>query len=501
MATLYANPYDLEAKGFYFNDLVDYQSKMKANVNSFGMPVEEYSFDFIDGSDAEYELYELMSSGDFIDLKSYFNAIDTIDDDQLPALVYLMDTMGLEFDNAMDNIEDVYVYEGDAKDYVNQSFIPDVMFDLSTLHPSLIDFKALGRDYSINELEIRDLHYIPYDAGYYVYQNWLEENLENVRNWGLSPDYYIDVDALVVALEHDGQIDEFRVKGKTYTITNVMDVQEMRNNPAICKDGHISSSGMPMKMGKKWQKSYPQPKHARGVCTRHDGVDTILTNAQYNKLKPKRLTDYDLEGDAEFVTYREERHPKLGKAIAFDKKKKAKAKSKKKNPSRKLDIELPNSNLSVVGVGHDRNGNSVIKFSFPNQRAFSVQVYGDMFNDEWKELFHNQSLSSQSLHNLEQQIIFYIHEYGSAKQKSSLRIYRSNPLPQSQEEIEWLNWAEGYGLKKVLDEDGQLMFLFEMDQDVDGSIVREAEMLGGDVRSANFFQDGNMVIYTDVYVD
>ena len=426
MSTLYANPYDLEARGFYFNDLADYQSKMKANVNSFGMPVEEYSFEFIDGSDAEYELYELISSGDFINLTSYFNAIDTVDDDQLPALVYLMDNMGLDFDSAMDNVEDVYVYEGDAKDYVDREYIPAVMHDLSRLHPSLIDFKALGKDYSINELEIRDLGYLPYDAGYYVYENWLEENLENVRNWGLSPDYYIDVDALVRTLEHDQQIDEFRVKGRTYTITNVMDVQEMRNNPAICKDGYISSSGMPMKMGKKWQKSYPQPKHARGVCTHHDGVDTILTNAQYQKLKPKRLKDYDLDGDDEFVTYREERHPKLGKAIALDKKKKAKAKAKKKNPRNiKLDIELPNTNLYVVGVGKDTNGNSVIRFSYPNQRAFSVQVYGDMFNDEWKELFHKKSLSYHQMLKLEDQIVSYINEYGSPSQKHNLIVYPS----------------------------------------------------------------------------
>ena len=73
-------------------------------------------------------------------------------------------------------------------------------------------------------------------------------------------------------------------------------------------------------------------------------------------------------------------------------------------------------------------------------------------------------------------------------------------LVQSKAELKWLNWAEGYGLEKLLDENKQLIFLFEMDQDVDGSIVREAETMGGDIRSVSFFPDGRMVIYTNEYV-
>ena len=40
------------------------------------------------------------------------------------------------------------------------------------------------------------------------------------------------------------------------------------------------------------------------------------------------------------------------------------------------EIAFQNSNLYLNGFGTDTNGNSVIKVSFPNQRAFSIQTNG-----------------------------------------------------------------------------------------------------------------------------
>lgn len=382
MATLYANPYDVGARGFYFEDETDFEQKQKSNLNSFGMPVEEYSFEFISGDDAEHELFNALEDNGFINLNDYFQTLREVNDDQIPALVYLVGVMNLDIENALDNVDDVYVYEGDAKDYINNEFIPEIMFDLSNLNENLIDFKALGRDFDINHLELREMNLPPSDLGYYVYSNedWLDENLENVRNYGISPDYYIDEDALIEGLQNDQQIDEFRIKGKTYTITNVMDVQEMRNNPALCKDGHISSSGMPQPMGAKWQKSYPMPKHARGVCTKHGGVDTVLTKKEYEKLKPKRLQDFNLKGDDDFVTYREERHPKVGKAIAFAKKKKAKAKSKKKNPP---------SDMSLSELLYIRN----LMMSYQGTFGSWVGGIGESFCDWYTDLMQQLMLS------------------------------------------------------------------------------------------------------------
>ena len=63
---------------------------------------------------------------------------------------------------------------------------------------------------------------------------------------------------------------------------------------------------------------------------------------------------------------------------------------------------------------------------------------------------------------------------------------------------QWQEWAEGYGLQEEEDNEGQLIFYFDINDDVDGTIVNEAEIMGGDVQSTGSY-DGNMIIYTGVY--
>ena len=72
-------------------------------------------------------------------------------------------------------------------------------------------------------------------------------------------------------------------------------------------------------------------------------------------------------------------------------------------------------------------------------------------------------------------------------------------LPLTAKAKEWLEWGEGYGLNPEEDNEGQLLFFFDLNDDVDGSIAREAEKMGGDLQSAGMTQDGNMVIYTGEY--
>ena len=45
-----------------------------------------------------------------------------------------------------------------------------------------------------------------------------------------------------------------------------------------------------------------------------------------------------------------------------------------------ISVSLPNSNLYLVASGLDINGNKVVKLSFPNARAFSIQTNGKLRN-------------------------------------------------------------------------------------------------------------------------
>ncbi|MGB7433215.1 MAG: antirestriction protein ArdA, partial [Ahrensia sp.] len=51
MTTLYAQPYNIDANGFYFESAEDYAAKAKDNVDRYGQFVEEYEIQFIDGED------------------------------------------------------------------------------------------------------------------------------------------------------------------------------------------------------------------------------------------------------------------------------------------------------------------------------------------------------------------------------------------------------------------------------------------------------------------
>ena len=75
---------------------------------------------------------------------------------------------------------------------------------------------------------------------------------------------------------------------------------------------------------------------------------------------------------------------------------------------------------------------------------------------------------------------------------------KSTP-PRSKAEYKWLEWGEGYGLNPEEDNEGQLLFYFDLNDDVDGTIANEAEIMGGSIEPASYPPDGNVVVYTDVY--
>ena len=56
MTKFYAQPYDLSATGFYFDDAESFQAKIKSIRNVYGQPVEEFEIQFIDGDNIDCDL-------------------------------------------------------------------------------------------------------------------------------------------------------------------------------------------------------------------------------------------------------------------------------------------------------------------------------------------------------------------------------------------------------------------------------------------------------------
>ena len=87
-------------------------------------------------------------------------------------------------------------------------------------------------------------------------------------------------------------------------------------------------------------------------------------------------------------------------------------------------IGFENSNLYLNSFGIDSNGNRVVKISYPNSRAFSIQTNGVL--KETNNLFTKNinQLSQKELNLIENEVINYINSYGSKEQKNKLRVYK-----------------------------------------------------------------------------
>ena len=87
-------------------------------------------------------------------------------------------------------------------------------------------------------------------------------------------------------------------------------------------------------------------------------------------------------------------------------------------------IAFPNSNLYLTGAGLDTNGNWTVKVGFPNDRAFSIQTNGVL--RETNRLTHNKlsEITPEQLEVIEKEVVGYVSEFGSKKQKSKLKNYK-----------------------------------------------------------------------------
>ena len=57
---LHAQPYDITATGFYFEDYDDYSAKAAKLRNDYGDPVEEFEIQFIDGDRIDCDLAQAI---------------------------------------------------------------------------------------------------------------------------------------------------------------------------------------------------------------------------------------------------------------------------------------------------------------------------------------------------------------------------------------------------------------------------------------------------------
>lgn len=147
-ARFYAQPYDMDARGFFFVDAVDYESKRNACRNAYGDEVEEFEIQFIDGNDLDAAMFEALGINQATILP-FINKLDEWDDDNKTKLIIAVGEGGYSFDIAHDNPDDFEVdlyADMTLKDLAYQ-FVDDGLFgDIPERLSYYLDYDAIARD-------------------------------------------------------------------------------------------------------------------------------------------------------------------------------------------------------------------------------------------------------------------------------------------------------------------------------------------------------------------
>lgn len=155
MPQLHAQPYDLDAIGFYFESFEEYASKAGKNCNAHGDPVEEYEIQFIDGDDIDCALAKAWDTNQ-ANIGGYFTACDEWEDYQKKIFIIAVGEVGYQFDHETvfpDNFDiDIYHVESMtelAEQFVDEGFFGDIPDQLS----GYIDMRAIARDLEFDYAE------------------------------------------------------------------------------------------------------------------------------------------------------------------------------------------------------------------------------------------------------------------------------------------------------------------------------------------------------------
>ncbi len=156
MTTLYAQPYDISANGFFFETVEEYNQKSSGNFNQIGHPVEEYEIEFIDGEDINVELFKAIGIHQS-NIADFLEACDNWSDNEKYKVIIATGEGHYSFDFKMHTPDDfdVDIYEMDTMKELAEYFADEGLFGNIPEHiQNYIDYEAMARDLRMDYSEI-----------------------------------------------------------------------------------------------------------------------------------------------------------------------------------------------------------------------------------------------------------------------------------------------------------------------------------------------------------
>lgn len=149
----YANPYNTEVQGFFFERFDEFEEKLSNTTDRFGWMVEEVEIDVIDGTKEELELVNAIGVNQG-NLKEVIEYLDTSDENEWPALFFLLDhNIVQSFEDAKDKVEDVCITESRlidaASELFDECYLSEIPKQSRGFIERYIDYGAFARDCEI----------------------------------------------------------------------------------------------------------------------------------------------------------------------------------------------------------------------------------------------------------------------------------------------------------------------------------------------------------------
>tara|TARA_R110002096_G_scaffold174994_3_gene350777 strand:+ start:6261 stop:6767 length:507 start_codon:yes stop_codon:yes gene_type:complete len=148
MTTLYANPYDQSAFGFYFEDADEYFEFSRKLRNRYGDKVEEFELDFVNGEHIDAELAKAWGLNQ-CNFAFFFEACDTWEEHEKQSFIIAVGECGYSFDADAVQPDDfeVDIYEVGSMKELAEQFVDEGLFgDIPKHLENYIDYDAIAND-------------------------------------------------------------------------------------------------------------------------------------------------------------------------------------------------------------------------------------------------------------------------------------------------------------------------------------------------------------------
>lgn len=152
MTKLFAQPYNFDAEGFFFDSEAEFAAKSTNRRDRFGQSVEEYEIQFIDGERLDAELASALPLNQ-ANLGLFYDLVERWEDQEKIRFIVANGECGYQFDPSRDDIDllDIDIYEVESLKELAERFVDEGLFgDVPEAFQNYIDYDAIARDLSVD---------------------------------------------------------------------------------------------------------------------------------------------------------------------------------------------------------------------------------------------------------------------------------------------------------------------------------------------------------------